>query len=205
MHPYSMVKDHRTDYETGNVNAVMDGKLDEFIEAYLKVKSQKSKVKIKMFKFITRKLFGSQNDREVKRLLPLVEKINALEPDIQKFSDSQLKAKTDEFRNKLVEKSKACERDFIDLETQIAEAASKDEKDKLKLKLKLLRNALFEDILPEAFACVREAARRTVNMRHFDVQLIGGSSCMRAKSRKWQLVKARPWWLPCRHISTPFG
>ena len=127
-----------------------------------------------MFKFITRKLFGSQNDREVKRLLPLVEKINALEPDIQKLSDSQLRAKTDEFRNKLTEKSKACERDFIDLETQIAEAASKDEKDKLKLRLKLLRNSLFEDILPEAFACVREAARRTVNMRHFDVQLIGG-------------------------------
>ena len=127
-----------------------------------------------MLKFITRKIFGSQNDREVKRLLPLVEKINALEPDIQKLSDSQLRAKTDEFRNKLTEKSKAYERDFIDLETQIAEAASKDEKDKLKLKLKLLRNSLFEDILPEAFACVREAARRTVNMRHFDVQLIGG-------------------------------
>ncbi len=127
-----------------------------------------------MFKLITRKIFGSQNDREVKRLLPLVEKINALEPDIQRLSDSQLKAKTGEFRDKLTGKSKAIQRDFLDLEAQIAEAASKDEKDKLKLRLKLLRNSLFEDILPEAFACVREAGKRVVNMRHFDVQLIGG-------------------------------
>ncbi|HLD41302.1 MAG TPA: preprotein translocase subunit SecA [Candidatus Omnitrophota bacterium] len=127
-----------------------------------------------MLKFITRKIFGSQNEREVKRLLPLVEKINALEPDIQKLSDSQLRAKTGEFRSKLAGKSQASQQDFMDLEIQIAEAGSKDEKDKLKLRLKLLRNSLFEDILPEAFACVREAGKRAVNMRHFDVQLIGG-------------------------------
>ena len=127
-----------------------------------------------MLKFITRKIFGSQNEREVKRLLPLVEKINALEPDIQKLSDSQLRAKTGEFRSKLTGKAKACQQDFLDLEIQIAEAGSKDEKDKLKLRLKLLRNSLFEDILPEAFACVREAGKRVVDMRHFDVQLIGG-------------------------------
>ena len=127
-----------------------------------------------MLKFITRKIFGSQNEREVKRLLPLVEKINALEPDIQKLSDSQLRAKTGEFRSKLAGKSQASQQDFLDLEIQIAEAGSKDEKDKLKLRLKLLRNSLFEDILSEAFACVREAGKRAVNMRHFDVQLIGG-------------------------------
>ena len=114
-----------------------------------------------MFKFITRKIFGSQNDREVKRLLPLAEKINALEPDIQKLSDSQLRAKTDEFRNKLTEKSKACERDFIDLETQIAEAASKDEKDKLKLRLKLLRNSLLRISCQRPLpACARQPGAR---------------------------------------------
>ncbi len=77
-------------------------------------------------------------EREVKRLWPVVHKINALEPEIQKLTNEQLRAKTDEFKKRLQ-----------DGET-------------------------LDDILPEAFAVVREAARRTLNMRHFDVQLLGG-------------------------------
>ncbi|CUU10166.1 MAG: SEC-C metal-binding domain-containing protein [Fimbriimonadales bacterium] len=77
-------------------------------------------------------------EREVKRLWPVVHKINALEPEIQKLTNEQLRAKTDEFKKRLQD------------------------------------GATLDDILPEAFAVVREAARRTLNMRHFDVQLLGG-------------------------------
>ena len=87
---------------------------------------------------IFRKLFGSRNDREIKRYSKIVDKINALEEGIQSLSDEQLQAKTDEFRQQL-----------------------KDGK-------------ALDDLLPEAFAVVREASRRVMGMRHFDVQLIGG-------------------------------
>ncbi|MEK6567915.1 MAG: preprotein translocase subunit SecA, partial [Candidatus Omnitrophota bacterium] len=127
-----------------------------------------------MFKFITRKLIGSQNDRELKRLRPIVEEINSLEPKIQQLSEAQIRARMAEFRNILSEKSKALKEDFLSLEGQIREATSNTEKAKLKSRLKGLRNSIFEEILPEAFACVREAAKRAVNMRHFDVQLMGG-------------------------------
>ena len=78
------------------------------------------------------------NEKELKRLAPIVSKINSLEPDFQKLTDTELRARTDEFKARLK-----------DGET-------------------------LDDILPEAFAAVREAARRTIGQRHFDVQLIGG-------------------------------
>ena len=87
--------------------------------------------------FLT-KVFGSKNERELKRLLPLVEQINALESEIQLLSDDQLRAQTP------------------------------------KLKQRIDTGESLDDILPEAFATVREASVRTLNMRHFDVQLIGG-------------------------------
>jgi len=87
--------------------------------------------------FLT-KVFGSKNERELKRLSPVVEKINVLESEIQAMSDDQLRAQTSLFRDRI----------------------NKDEP--------------LEGILPEAFATVREASIRTLNMRHFDAQLIGG-------------------------------
>lgn len=84
------------------------------------------------------KVFGTYSSREIKRIMPLVKKINLLEPDMEKLSDLELKAKTVEFRERLA-KGETC-----------------------------------DDILPEAFAVVREASKRVLEMRHFDVQLIGG-------------------------------
>jgi preprotein translocase subunit SecA len=84
------------------------------------------------------KVFGTQNERELKKIRPIVEAINALEPSIQALSDVMLREKTPELRQRVV------------------------------------NGAPLEDVLPEAFAVVREAGRRTLNMRHFDVQLIGG-------------------------------
>lgn len=84
------------------------------------------------------KLFGDSNNRLIKPLLPVVQKINDLEPAFAALSDADLKAKTDTFKARLAE------------------------------------GETLDDLLPEAFATVREAAKRTLGQRHFDVQLIGG-------------------------------
>ncbi len=99
------------------------------------------------------KVFGTSNEREVKRLLPRVEAINRLEPEMQQLSDDQLRAKTVEFRARIA----AAVEGISDAEERVAA-----EKEAL------------DQILPEAFAVVREAGRRVLQMRHFDVQLIGG-------------------------------
>ncbi|GAB6062609.1 preprotein translocase subunit SecA [Deferrisoma palaeochoriense] len=91
-----------------------------------------------MFQAVLTKIFGSKNDRELKRIRPVVERINELEPRFQALSDDELKAMTPRFKERL--------------------AAGEP----------------LDDLLPEAFATVREAARRVLGMRHFDVQLIGG-------------------------------
>ena len=83
-------------------------------------------------------LFKSYSEKEVKRVQPIVNKINSLEPEMEKLTDAELRAKTDYFK------------------AQLAEGKTLD------------------DILPEAFAVVREASKRVLEMRHFDVQLIGG-------------------------------
>jgi preprotein translocase subunit SecA len=99
------------------------------------------------------KVFGTSNEREVKRLLPRVEAINRLEPALQQLSDEQLRAKTSEFRTRIA----AALEGITDADERIA--AEKE---------------VLNEILPEAFAVVREAGRRVLHMRHFDVQLIGG-------------------------------
>ena len=83
-------------------------------------------------------LFKTYSEKEVKRIRPLVEKINGLEPDMQKLSDQELRGKTDEFKNRIK------------------------------------NGETLDELLPEAFAVVREASKRVLGMRHFDVQLIGG-------------------------------
>ncbi|MCK4729661.1 MAG: hypothetical protein KAT27_12095, partial [Desulfobacterales bacterium] len=84
------------------------------------------------------KVFGSRNERELNKLRPIVEQINALEPEIKALSDDQLRGKTQTFRQRIEQ------------------------------------GATLDELLPEAFAVVREASVRTLSMRHFDVQLIGG-------------------------------
>jgi preprotein translocase subunit SecA len=90
-----------------------------------------------VFNFLT-KVFGSKNERELKQLQPIVDKINTLEPEVQALQDEQLKARTAVFKQRLEQ------------------------------------GETLDDLLPEAFATVREAAMRTLKMRHFDAQLIGG-------------------------------
>jgi preprotein translocase subunit SecA len=94
---------------------------------------------------ILAKVFGTQNERDLKRLRPMVAVVNAREAEIQVLSDEQLREKTPAFRQRLA------------------------------------AGETLDDLLPEAFAVVREAGRRTLNMRHFDVQLIGGVVLHRGK------------------------
>ena len=101
------------------------------------------------------KVFGSANERLLKQLWPIVAEINELEPSLQALSDEGLRGKTIEFRARLGERLAGAE--------SLEPAARK----------RLEQEAL-DEILPEAFACVREASRRATGMRHFDVQLIGG-------------------------------
>jgi preprotein translocase subunit SecA len=111
------------------------------------------------------KVFGTSNEREVKRLIPRVVAINALEPEMQKLSDEDLRAKTAEFRTRIQDRlSQFPDEPDADFDRQ-------KQLDKERLDA---TNAVLDDILEEAFAVAREAGRRVLNMRHFDVQLIGG-------------------------------
>jgi len=91
-----------------------------------------------MFTTLLAKVIGTKSERELKRMAPMVRAINDLEPQVQKLTDAELRAKTDEFRKRHTE------------------------------------GESLDDLLLAAFAVCREAGRRALNMRHFDVQLIGG-------------------------------
>lgn len=88
--------------------------------------------------FLIDKIIGSQNDKAIKKLHPIVDKINSFETEFEKLSIEQMASKTADF------------------------------------KARLTKGETLDDILPEAFALVREASKRTLNQRHFDVQLMGG-------------------------------
>ena len=98
-----------------------------------------------MLEGLIKKIFGDPNEKELKNIRPIVDKINSLEPEMEKMSSTNLQAKTAEF------------------------------------KLRLQKGETLDDILPEAFAVVREASKRVTGMRHFDVQMIGGIVLHRGK------------------------
>ncbi|MBK8715114.1 MAG: preprotein translocase subunit SecA [Deltaproteobacteria bacterium] len=91
-----------------------------------------------MFSSLVKKVFGTKFDRQMRKIRPIIERINSLEAQFQPLSDEQLRGKTAEFKQKLSQ------------------------------------GATLDDLLPDAFATVREASRRTLGLRHYDVQLIGG-------------------------------
>jgi preprotein translocase subunit SecA len=122
------------------------------------------------------KVFGTKNERVIKALMPNVQAINALESEIQKLSDDELRAKTEEFRQRIQQRlSKVAPISKVESAEPIAnnEPDHDERKEFEKREYEALQEVL-NDILVEAFAVVREAGRRVLNMRHFDVQLIGG-------------------------------
>ena len=111
---------------------------------------------------------GDANEKVLKKIRPLVDRINALEESIIPLSDDELKAKTQEFQKRI--------QDRID-QTEFVELIASDVPrmpGQIRTSHDKARAEVLEEILPEAFAVCREAAKRVLNMRHFDVQLIGG-------------------------------
>jgi len=102
---------------------------------------------------ILKKVFGTKNERDLKRIQSRVDAINAFEEAISKLTDAELRAKTEEFKHIIAERTEGI--------TDPAE-------------LKAAEKEVLDELLPEAFAVVRETSKRTLGMRHFDVQLIGG-------------------------------
>jgi preprotein translocase subunit SecA len=113
------------------------------------------------------KVFGTKNEREIKRMMPRVEAINALEAETQKLSDDQLRARTEEFRARIKER-------LSRFEAEPEPDADPDRQKQIDDERYQALKEVLDELLVEAFAVVREAGRRVLNMRHFDVQLIGG-------------------------------
>ncbi|RLC82717.1 MAG: preprotein translocase subunit SecA [Chloroflexi bacterium] len=134
-----------------------------------------------MFKKLLKTVIGDLNEKELKRLEPLVEEINRLEPEMERLSDEELRALTDEFRRGLREET-ASLRERVEEKRAELEAEEdpevrerlEEEFHKLDDQLRQAEEEYLNCILPRAFAAVREAAKRTIGLRHFDVQLMGG-------------------------------
>src|SRR5258708_7731888 len=111
-----------------------------------------------------KKIFGSQNERTLKKLRPIVDSINAWEASILPLSDADLKAKTVEFRERLA------------------------------------KGETLDQLLPEAFAVVREASKRAIGLRQFDVQLLGGIILHQGKISEMKWARGKRWLPPLRFI-----
>jgi preprotein translocase subunit SecA len=134
-----------------------------------------------MIKNIIYKVTGDPNDKEIKRLRPLVDEINELEPDYEKLSDDELAHKTEEFRADFMQGVTEKRRELGELKTALSNEADDDYRRQLEYQVKereremiKVEQGALDDLLPDAFAAVRESARRSIGQRHFDVQLMAG-------------------------------
>jgi len=134
-----------------------------------------------MFSALVRKLIGSKNDRELKRIGSLVAEINQFEPELTSLDMDGLRAKTDEFRNRIAAATQAVRNQLAEVQEQIGKAEDEEvrvqweeEREKYENEMRQAEADALNEILPHAFAVVREASRRVTGMRHFDSQMLGG-------------------------------
>ncbi|MFB0536449.1 MAG: preprotein translocase subunit SecA [Anaerolineae bacterium] len=134
-----------------------------------------------MLKSIVTKVVGDPNEKELNRLWPIVEEINALEPEFEKLSDGELRALTAQFKAQIAEASAEFKSRLQEKERELAEETDFYHRERIRIEVEKIEAAvrkaeeeLLEGFLPRAFAAVREASKRTTGMRHFDVQLLGG-------------------------------
>lgn len=116
-----------------------------------------------MLRSLVKAFGGDPNKKEIEKISGIVEQINALEAEFEALSDDALRHKTEEFR--------------VRIRAAVAEAKNDDERFRAE-------QAVLDEILPQAFAAVREASKRTLGLRHYDVQLIGGWCCIAARLPK---------------------
>lgn len=108
------------------------------------------------------KIFGTHSERELKRIEPIVNKIESLRPEMQSLTDEELRGKTEEFKKRLQ------------------------------------NGETLDDLLPEAYAVVREGAKRSLNMEHYRVQLIGGIILHQGRIAEMRTGEGKPWFPPFR-------
>src|SRR5690606_943310 len=154
-----------------------------------------------MIKSLFTKVFGDRHEREARKLAPLVDEINSIAEDLASLSEEQLRAQTEKFRGIIRERTAQFEAEINELRERKRSTESVDERENLGVQLRDAEEALkaaladvLEDLLPEAFATVKEACRRLVgtpitvtgqqltwDMVPYDVQLIGGIALHRGK------------------------
>ncbi|HEY2393452.1 MAG TPA: preprotein translocase subunit SecA, partial [Candidatus Angelobacter sp.] len=123
------------------------------------------------------KVFGTSNEREIKRMQPLIDQIGSLEPQMQQLTDEQLRGKTAEFRTRIKTRLQDVDAEIAQLTENMKSSPDEDVRgqvEELAKRRLTARDEVLNEILPEAFAVCREGGVRALNMRHFDVQLIGG-------------------------------
>ena len=129
---------------------------------------------------LIKKIVGTKNEREIKRIRPIIEEIASLEAELAKLSDAELKAKTDDFKDRIRSATAAVRAEVEEAQAKIATADAeereelKTEAENLEKRLREAEGEALDEILPGAFAAVREASKRTIGLRHFDEQMIGG-------------------------------
>jgi preprotein translocase subunit SecA len=134
-----------------------------------------------MFRTLVQRVFGDSNVRELKRLQPIVDQINALEPEMERLPDEAFREMTEQFKAQIRERTAELrahvEETRLELERARKAQEQQQAREAFKQADKALRAAeeeILHELLPRAFAAVREVGRRTIGLRHFDVQLIGG-------------------------------
>ena len=134
-----------------------------------------------MLKRLLKTVFGDPGEREIKRIQPIVDEVNALEPEMKALSDQELLASTSEFRARLARETDDLREELASLESELDREQDDEERRLLKRESDRLKDeidkhdaAILEEILPRAFATVREASVRTIGLRHFDEQIVGG-------------------------------
>ena len=134
-----------------------------------------------MFKNLVKKVFGDASDREVKRLQPTVNQTNALGPEFERMSDDELRGQTEAFRatiaaraGELRKELAAARVEWLGEPDATIQTQLRIEVQRIEKELRAAEADAMQEILPRAFAAVREAATRAIGLRHFDVQLIGG-------------------------------
>jgi preprotein translocase subunit SecA len=134
-----------------------------------------------MLKSIVKAIFGDPNKKEIKKLTPLVDEINQLESEMERLSADEIRQMMAEFRANLHANTIELRTETAELRQQVADSAGK-ERQQLQIKLEQaekrllkLEDELLDEIKPRVFAAVREASRRTIGLRHYDVQLVGGA------------------------------
>ena len=133
-----------------------------------------------MFTALLHKVFGSKNDRELKKLRPIVAEINSFEAELSSLNMEELRAKTEAFRERIREKTQTLRSQFEEARARAQSDALrgedareereqlKEEAEGLEKELRQVQADVLDELLPEAFATVREVSRRITGMRHFD-------------------------------------